>query len=69
MNATVKLNQAANNTEVFAKMFRGTLQAVTYANQTQASNQAAKLGAEWCVFQSAASRIFYVATAAQFTNA
>lgn len=68
MNATVELNRAANNTEVFAKMFRGTLQAVTYTNRTQASNQAAKLGAEWCVFQSAASRIFYVATAAQFTN-
>jgi hypothetical protein len=68
MSATIKLNRAANNTEVFAKMFRGTLHAVTYTNQTQASNQAAKLGAGWCVFQSAASRIFYVATVAQFTN-
>ena len=69
MNATVKLNRTAANIEVLAKMYDGTLHPVTYANKTQASNRAAKLGAEWCVFQSAASRIFYVATAAQFTNA
>jgi len=68
MNATVKLNRTANNTEVLATMYRGTLQAVTYTNQTQASNKAAKLGAEWCVFHPASSRVFYVATAAQFTN-
>ena len=61
MNATVKLNRYANGIEVLAQIHCGTLHAVTYTNRTQASKRAAKLGADWFVWQSPASRVFYVA--------
>lgn len=64
MNLTTKLKRGG--TEVLAKLWHGNPEAVTYQNRTQAQKCVEKLGAEWCVFQSYQSRVFFVALENQF---
>ena len=57
---TTKLNRTG--IEVLAKLYKGELSAITYANRTQAEKAAAKMGTEWCVYRGM-GRPFYVALA------
>ena len=45
--------------EVLAKTYEDMIMAVTYGNRTQAQKKATRLGAEWDVYQSPLSRVFF----------